>query len=453
MRHLFGTDGIRGVAGKFPLDVPTVERIGEALIWTLREEEGIPSPRVLVGRDTRESGRELEEAILRGVSRSGGAAVTLGVVTTPAVAFVTSAEGFDAGVMLSASHNPYRDNGIKVFSRKGTKLPDAEELAIERRILAENPRSTAARPGSEPVAAPELLERYLLSLATLVGKGRPFAGVRVALDCAHGGAYRIGPEIFSRLGAIAIVSGSDPDGRNINAGCGALHPEGLAKIVLEESADLGFAFDGDGDRVAIVDRTGRVLDGDYILYLAALDMKEQGVLDGDTVVATVMTNLWLEKALSGIGVRLLRSPVGDRYVLEAMLKGGYVLGGEQSGHVIFLKNATTGDGVLTALKCLDLLRRRRTDLAAWARGIIRYPQVLINVPVASKPPLESVPEILTAVTRLERDLAGSGRVLLRYSGTESILRVMVEGEDENRIRKCAEELRDLAASRLGTAGS
>ena len=199
------------------------------------------------------------------------------------------------------------------------------------------------------------------------------------------------------MGASAIVSGSDPDGRNINAGCGALHPEGLAKIVLEESADLGFAFDGDGDRVTVVDRTGRVLDGDYILYLAALDMKEQGVLDGDTVVATVMTNLWLEKALSGIGVRLLRSPVGDRYVLEAMLKGGYVLGGEQSGHVIFLKNATTGDGVLTALKCLDLLRRRRTDLAAWARGIIRYPQVLINVPVASKPPLESVPEILTIV--------------------------------------------------------
>src|SRR5882672_3194199 len=264
MRHLFGTDGIRGVAGKFPLDASTVERIGEALVWTLREEEGIPAPRVLVGRDTRESGGELEEAILRGVSRSGGAVVTLGVVTTPAVAFVTSAEGFNAGVMLSASHNPYRDNGIKVFSRKGTKLPDAEELAIERRILAENNRP-AARPGPEPVATPELVERYLLSLANLIGKGRPFAGVRVALDCAHGGAYRIGPEIFSRLGATAIVSGSEPDGRNINAGCGALHPEGLAKIVLEESADLGFAFDGDGDRVTVVDRTGRVLDGDYIL--------------------------------------------------------------------------------------------------------------------------------------------------------------------------------------------
>ena len=451
MRHLFGTDGIRGVAGEYPLDAKTVDRIGLALVWTLREEEKAETPRILIGRDTRESGPDLETALVGGIRRAGGEAILTGVVTTPAVAFMAREGRCDAGVVISASHNPYRDNGIKIFSRKGTKLPDREEIGIERRILGPgfDPSPLA---GPVPLPSEDLLEGYLHSLSRAVGPDRPYRGLRVALDCAHGATCRIAPEIFTRLGAAPLVMGNRPDGRNINTGCGSMHPEGLSALVVREGADIGFAFDGDGDRVVVVDRTGRILDGDHILFLAAQDLRERGELDGETVVATVMSNLWLEKALFGIGVRMLRAPVGDKYVLEEMLRGGYVLGGEQSGHVIFLREASTGDGVLTALKLLDLLRRRRADLAAWAKGIVRCPQVLINVPVASKPPLDGLRELKEAVERVERELAGNGRVLLRYSGTESILRVMVEGEDEARTRKCAGELRDLVAARLGTSG-
>jgi phosphoglucosamine mutase len=332
------------------------------------------------------------------------------------------------------------------------KLPDGEEMGIERRILRDdfNPPDCA---GSPPASADDLLEGYFLSLAQSVGGGRPFLGVRVALDCAHGAALRVAPEIFGRLGAQIFVLGDAPDGRNINSECGSMHPGSLGEAVLARNADIGFAFDGDGDRVVVVDRAGRVLDGDYILYLAAMDLKEQGLLSGSAVVGTVMSNLWLEKELTAAGIRLMRAPVGDKYVLEAMQREGLVLGGEQSGHVIFLREATTGDGVLTALKLLDLVRRRRIDLAAWAATIARCPQVLHNVRVASKPPLGSVEEIREAVERAERDLAGQGRVLLRYSGTEPILRVMVEGEDEARISRTASELRDLVAARLGETGT
>ena len=451
MRHLFGTDGIRGVAGEYPLDARTVGRIGLALAWTLREEEKAETPRILIGRDTRESGPDLEAALVEGVRLAGGETILAGVVTTPAVAFLAREGRYDAGVVISASHNPYRDNGIKIFSRKGMKLPDREEMGIEKRILGPG-FDPSPLSGPAPLPSEDLLEGYLHSLSRAVGPDRPYRGMRVALDCAHGAACRIAPEIFTRLGAATTLMGERPDGRSINAGCGAMHPEGLSALVVREGSDIGFAFDGDGDRVVVVDRTGRILDGDHILFLAARDLQERLELPGETVVATVMSNLWLEKALSGIGVRMLRAPVGDKYVLEEMLRGGYVLGGEQSGHVIFLREATTGDGILTALKLLDLLRRGRFDLAAWAKGIVRCPQVLINVPVASKPPLESLRDLTEAVERAERELAGYGRVLLRYSGTESILRVMVEGEDETRTRKCAGELRDLVAARLGMSG-
>jgi len=448
LRHLFGTDGIRGVAGEFPLDASTVERIGLALTWTLRDEESVEAPRVLVGRDTRESGEKLEAALSRGIAQAGGAVSLVGVVTTPAVAHLTLAAGFDAGVVISASHNAFQDNGIKVFSRRGMKLPDHEEAGIERRILGDD-FHPAPRTGPVPIGAEDLLERYLNSLVQAVGAGRPFVGVRVALDCAHGAATRIAPEIFTRLGAQTLLLGGSPDGRNINSRCGSLHPESLAETVVKESTDLGFAFDGDGDRVVAVDRSGRILDGDYILYLAAEDLKERGLLSGGTVVATVMSNLWLEKALASAGIRMMRAPVGDKYVLEAMQRGGFALGGEQSGHIIFLRDATTGDGVLTALKFLDLLRRRRIDLSHWAASITPCPQILLNVRVGSKPPLEGVAEIQRAVALAERELKGSGRVLLRYSGTEPILRVMVEGEDEAQISRTASELRDLVAARLG----
>jgi phosphoglucosamine mutase len=452
MRHLFGTDGIRGPAGQYPLDAATVERIGLALVWTLREEERVETPRILIGRDTRESGPDLEAALTGGIRQGGGSARLAGVVTTPAVAQMVPAGGCDAGVVISASHNSYRDNGIKIFSRKGMKLPDGEEMGLERRILNAGFRP-ASRVGAPPVPEVDLLEGYLHFLSHRVGADRPFRGVKLALDCAHGATFRIAPEIFSRLGAQTLVTANQPDGRNINLRCGTLHPEALAEMVVREGADLGFAFDGDGDRVVVVDRTGRILDGDHILYLAARDLQELGELDGGAVVATVMSNLWLEKALDALGVRMLRAPVGDRYVLDEMLRGGYVLGGEQSGHVIFLREATTGDGVLTALKILDLLRRSRMDLAGWAAGVVRCPQILINVPVASRPPLHSLDDLQEAVARVEQELSGNGRVLLRYSGTESILRVMVEGTDESRIRKYAGELRDLVAARLGRTGS
>src|SRR5207249_8022062 len=281
------------------------------------EEEKASVPRVLIGRDTRESGPSLEAALVRGIQRGGGEPVLGGVVTTPAVAHMVRAGGCDAGVVLSASHNPYQDNGIKVFSRKGTKLPDQEEMGIERRILGAEFRPDP-RTGPDPVPGEDLLEGYLYSLAQSVGAGHPFRGVRVALDCAHGAACRIAPEIFSRLGAEVLVMANEPDGRNINQRCGSLHPEALASLVLQKEADLGFAFDGDGDRVVPVDRAGKILDGDHILFLAAQDLNEQGLLDGRAVVATVMSNLWLEKALSTIGVKMLRAPVGDRYVLEEM---------------------------------------------------------------------------------------------------------------------------------------
>ena len=450
MRHLFGTDGIRGIAGEFPLDPPTVERIGLALAWTLREDEKTETPKILIGRDTRASGPPLEAALTAGIVRGGGAVSLAGVVTTPAIAYLTRTAGFDAGVVLSASHNPYRDNGIKIFSRRGTKLPDAEEMGIERRILGSdfNPAPLQA---PAPVRSEELLETYLASLARSVGDGKPFQGVRVVLDCAHGATSRIAPEIFARLGAKTLVLNDAPDGKNINHDCGSMHPEALARRVVAESADIGFAFDGDGDRVVVVDREGKILDGDYILYLTADDLRERGALDGDAVVATVMSNLWLEKALSSRGIRMLRAAVGDKYVLEEMIRGGFVLGGEQSGHIIFLRDATTGDGVLTALKILDLVRRRRVDLASWASSITRCPQILHNVRVKSKPPLESLTDLREAIARVERDLAGTGRVLLRYSGTEPVLRVMVEGEDGDRIARVADELRELVTARLGGA--
>jgi len=452
VRHLFGTDGIRGVAGEYPLDLPTVERIGLALAWTLREEEKAENPRILVGRDTRESGIALEAALARGIAKGGGAVSLLGVVTTPAVAYLTLSGGFDAGVVLSASHNPYRDNGIKVFSRRGTKLPDSEELGIERRILGAD-FNPSPRRAPDPAPAEDLLEGYLGALARSVGEGKPFQGVRVVLDCAHGATWQIAPELFARLGAETSLLGHAPDGKNINTECGSMHPEGLARRVLEDGADIGFAFDGDGDRVVVVDRAGRILDGDFILYQAAEDLHERGILDGNGVVATVMSNLWLEKALASRGIRMIRAAVGDKYVLEEMIRGGFVLGGEQSGHVIFLREATTGDGILTALKFLDLLRRRRLDLAAWAATITRCPQVLLNVRVGSKPPLESLTEIREAIARVERELQGTGRVLLRYSGTEPVLRVMVEGEDEARILRSATDLKDLVLARLGGTGA
>ncbi len=457
MKRLFGTDGIRGVAGQFPLDEATVERIGRALALTLGS--GGRAPRMMIGRDTRESGEAIEAALLRGLEARGAAADRAGVLSTPAIACLTRLLGYDAGIVISASHNQYRDNGIKVFSGRGEKLPDRIEMEIETQVLDGGEPGDASPGGVRPAAsaaaagavhdAADLRERYFDWLSTAVGPGTPLAGLRIVLDCANGAASDLGPEIFRRLGAEVTPLHAAPDGRNINEGCGTLHPQDLAAEVVRRKASLGLAFDGDADRCLAVDASGRLLDGDYILFLAARDRKRRGLLPGNLVVGTVMSNLWLEKALHAEGIRLLRAPVGDKYVLEEMQRGDVTLGGEQSGHIIFLDKATTGDGLMTGLLLADLVRRTGLDLAAWAQSVKPCPQILVNVPVRDRPPLEAHPTIGPAIRDEELRLGGRGRLLVRYSGTESKARIMVEGEARAEVEACAARLRQLIEQEIG----
>jgi phosphoglucosamine mutase len=454
VKRLFGTDGVRGVAGKFPLDDETVVKIGAALARTLTKN-GRP-PRVVIGRDTRASGPAIEEALTRGIESQGGSVDRGGVLTTPAVACVTKALGYDAGVVISASHNPYRDNGIKVFSSEGFKLPDALEMEIERQVLdGAHPAATAkaASAGGRHVDARELQDRYLGALRASVPEGTSFAGRRVVLDCAHGAASELAPRLFKSLGADVVILNDAPDGQNINEGCGALHPDKLGQEVTRQKAWLGLAFDGDADRCLPVDATGRVLDGDYVLCLVARDLRRSGRLKGDATVGTVMTNLWLEQALKEDGIRVIRAAVGDKYVLEEMQRGGYVLGGEQSGHVIFLERATTGDGVLTGLMLMELLQRTKHDLAAWASTITPCPQILVNVPVRERPVLETHPVIGPAIKAEEQRLAGKGRVLVRYSGTEPKARIMVEGEPRTAIEDSVARLQAVIEGAIGATAA
>jgi len=454
VKRLFGTDGIRGVAGEYPLDEPTVMCIGRALADSLRAASGV-APRVVIGRDTRESGPVIEAALARGVSDGGGQVDHGGVLTTPGVACVTRLEGYDAGLVVSASHNPYRDNGIKVFSRMGEKLSDEMELAVERMVLdgQEETRGSsgaaAAASGAQSLQPADLAARYLTWLQKTIDPGASLSGWHIVLDCGNGAASELGPELYRRLGATITAVNARPDGRNINEDCGALHPQGLAREVLRQKARLGMAFDGDADRCMFVDSAGRALDGDYVLFLAARDLKAAGRLRGDAVVGTVMSNLWLEKALQQEGIRLLRAPVGDKYVLEEMQRGGYVLGGEQSGHIIYLEKATTGDGLLTGLLFLDLLRRTGLDLASWAADIRPCPQVLVNVQVRERPPLEKHPRIGPAIRDEERRLGRSGRLLVRYSGTEPKARIMVEGESLQVVEEAAARLKWIIQREIG----
>ena len=458
MKRLFGTDGIRGVAGEFPLDDDTLIRIGTTLARSLGADTGRP-PRLVLGRDTRESGPRIEAALVDGITAGGGQVDRGGVLTTPAIACLTRLLAYDGGMVISASHNPYRDNGIKVFTRSGQKLPDAVELAIERAVLdggggtvgADVAPATSQPP---PPASPERLrERYLDWLQASADSRAALVGWSIVLDCANGAASSLAPAIFRRLGAEVTVINDAPDGRNINEGGGALHPEGLAAAVRERGARLGLAFDGDADRCLAVDATGRILDGDYLLFLAARDLHAAGGLPRATVVGTVMSNLWLERALRADGIDLLRAPVGDKYVLEEMLRGGHPLGGEQSGHIIFLERATTGDGILTGLLFAGLLQRTGLDLAAWASTVRPCPQVLLNVPVRERPPIDLHPVIGPAVLDEQRRLGDRGRVLVRYSGTEPKARVMVEGESRHEVESCAARLVSLIERTIGRSSS
>src|SRR5262245_46030727 len=392
MKRLFGTDGIRGTAGAFPLDPNTVTRVGVALARTLAEDrpEDGGRPRILVGRDTRESGDWIERAITAGVKRGGGECFAVGVIPTPGVAYLARTAGFSAGVMISASHNPYRDNGIKVFAASGYKLPDHEEAAIEKMVLdGEDPIPDADySPPATPVAPAGLVQKYITFLRMSVAPGMSLSGMKIVIDCANGASSDIAPRIFRDLGATVEAVFCTPDGRNINSGCGSLHPEGLAARVIAMGADLGVAFDGDADRCLFVSSDGRVADGDLLIFQAASHLKRLGKLPGDLVVSTVMSNLWLERGLADLGVRLTRTQVGDKYVLEEMLRSGSVIGGEQSGHLIFSDRSTTGDGILTALRLIEILRATGGTVHGWLSCVKAFPQILLNVRVSSRPKLE-----------------------------------------------------------------
>jgi phosphoglucosamine mutase len=447
VKQLFGTDGIRAVAGEYPLDRPTVLRFGAALADVLELEYGRPC-RVVLGRDTRESGIWLRDAVGRGLRARGAAAIDAGTITTPGLAHVLEGGGFDAGVMISASHNPFRDNGLKVFGRGGMKLSDAVERRVEERIL-DDALAQPADEGAEVSADPDLLGEYIAHLEGILSPAGRLAGLRVALDCANGSAYAIAPEVFRHHGAEVVTIGDAPDGKNINLDCGSLHLDALGRVVLESGCDLGIAFDGDADRCLAVDRKGRPVDGDYILYITGRHLHRLGRLRGDAVVATIMSNLWLEQRLRDHGIELLRAPVGDKYVLERMLERDLVLGGEQSGHVIFREHATTGDGVLTALLLLAALRDEGQTLEAVLDSIEPCPQLQINVRVREKPDLRDHPVVGPAVAEVERALGNSGRVVLRYSGTEPVARIMVEGTNADAVRAHAERLARDVEEALG----
>ena len=446
MRKLFGTDGIRGVAGEYPLDKKTVYAVGRALGDHLP-----PGPRrVVIGQDTRESSGWMADEIVCGLRDTGIDTASAGVVPTPAIAYLTHTHGFSAGVVISASHNPWRDNGIKVFGPDGFKLPDAVELEIETEIFSL--LNEGIPPGTAEPAGPSLPGDQALRMDYLNWLARTIAGaerLRIVVDCANGAASTVAPEIFKRSGAHTEFTHRTPDGRNINENCGALHPEIVAREVLARTADLGVCFDGDADRALFADSNGHVVNGDAVMLLLARDLKQRGELTNDTVVATTMSNMGLEAALRESGIKMLRAPVGDKYVLEEMRKTGAVLGGEQSGHIILSREATTGDGLLTAIRVLGIIAASGRPLAELASGMKVFPQIIKNVRVKEKRPLDQLPQVMQTIEQAERELKGNGRVNVRYSGTESLARVMVEAETEEIVRRLADQIAAALEAALG----
>ncbi len=439
-RKLFGTDGVRGVANVYPMTAEVALQLGRTLAYVIKYGPG--RHRIVVGKDTRLSGYLLEYAITAGICSMGVDVLLLGPLPTPGIAFITHSMRADAGVVISASHNPYQDNGIKFFSGDGFKLPDEIEAHIEK--LMTDPEVEEARPTALEIGQAFRIDdakgRYISYLKSTFPVDLELDGLKIVLDCAHGATYRVAPEVFSELGADIIPIGVRPNGRNINRLCGATYPEPMARLVKRYRADLGIAFDGDGDRCIMVDHTGQVVDGDHILGICALDMLRREKLPKKTVVGTVMSNLGLEVALKSHGLKLLRAPVGDRYVLEEMKKGGYVLGGEQSGHLVFLNHSTTGDGILTALRLLTVMLREGKSLAELAGFMEEYPQVLVNLMVKEKQDLAALPQARKALHEAEQRLGSQGRLLVRYSGTEPKLRIMAEGEDQQKIEEVAQDL-------------
>jgi phosphoglucosamine mutase len=443
--RLFGTDGVRGTAGRYPLDPATVRRLGAALVRALPHGPG--SPRLLVGRDTRESGVWIESALADGAAGEGATVTSAGVVPTPAVAYLTRTQAFDAGVVISASHNPFEDNGIKVFSGKGEKFTEQTEREVE--VIVADPSWTAAPPAPDRIVSTDLVGTYLDHLRTVFPESSMVKGFRLAVDCANGATAPVARMLFESLGLDTVVIGDEPDGRNINLGCGSTHPERLANIVTGRGCRAGVAFDGDGDRAIFVDDRGRIVDGDAVLLMCGSQLQREGRLKGNAIVATVMSNIGLELALRDRGIELVRCAVGDKYVMEEMLARGLSLGGEQSGHIIFSDYLFTGDGLCTALNVLRVLALTGKSLAELAAGMVSYPQVLLNVRVRERTDLASVAPIAAVIERVQSRVAGQGRLLVRYSGTEPLLRVMLEGKHEDDIRRWAQEIVDVVKDHLG----
>lgn len=452
---LFGTDGIRGEAGVFPLDGQTIETIGASLATHLRNNLG-RAPIILVGRDTRESGEWIEKTLARGFTQAGAQSRSAGIITTPGVAFLTRTLPTDAGVVISASHNPYKDNGIKIFAPSGRKLDEDTERLIEQDVLAADARTAQGVNHSSDTAsgtdddAGSLRERYLDFLTNEIGRDLSIRDFRLIIDCANGAASTVAARLFEQLGASVTAINDTPDGRNINLGAGSLHMESLQDAVRRQKADMGVAFDGDADRSLFVDSKGHLVNGDATLWVLGRYLKAKGQLHHDTVVATVMSNIGLEIAFKSAGIELVRTDVGDKYVLEELLRSGSTLGGEQSGHIIFPRLSLAGDGMITTLCVMRAMIEEDKSLLELAAGFKNFPQILVNVEVAVKKPFAEIQEIQNVADNIEAKLGVRGRLLLRYSGTESLARVMLEGEHQDEIERHADELAAIIRKTLGS---
>ncbi len=448
MRKLFGTDGIRGVANVHPMTTEIAMQLGRAVAHIFKDKDR--RHRILIGKDTRVSGYMLETALASGICSMGVDVLLVGPIPTPGIAFLTTDMRADAGIVISASHNPFQDNGMKIFCRNGLKLPDEKELEIEE--LMSSKKIDSLRPTANEVGKAFRIDdaagRYIVFLKNTFHSDFTLDGFKIALDCAHGAAYKIAPHVFEELGAKVYTLGIEPDGVNINQNCGALHPEVISQAVKEKGADIGIALDGDADRVIFVDENGAEVDGDHIMAICAVDMHRENRLKKNTVVATVMSNIGLAIALKKEGIKMIRAAVGDRYILEEMLQHGYNFGGEQSGHILFFDLNTTGDGILSALQILAAMKKSNKKLSELSTIMQRFPQVIENVEVKDKKDLDSVPEIKKAIADAEKTLSDKGRVLVRYSGTQPLCRVMVEGQDEKEIKGIAQNLAQLIGNKL-----
>ncbi len=450
-KKLFGTDGVRGVANIHPMTTEIVMQLGRAAAYIFKDKTADRRHRIVIGKDTRLSGYMIENALVAGICSMGVDVLLVGPLPTPGIAFITSSMRADAGVVISASHNPYQDNGIKFFDHTGFKLPDETELKIEDLIYSK--KIDSLRPVASEVGKAFRMDdakgRYVVFLKASFPKDLDLKGLRIVLDCANGAAYKVAPAVLEELGAEVIPLGISPNGTNINDGCGSLHPQVIADAVVENRAHLGMALDGDADRVIFVDEFGNEVDGDHIMAICATDMLAKGQLAKKTLVATVMSNMGLDIALKKAGGQVVKTAVGDRYVVEEMVRHGYNLGGEQSGHMIFLDHNTTGDGMLSALQVLAIMQRSGKRLSELAGVMISLPQVLLNVRVKERRDISQIPEVQRVIDAVEEKLAGKGRVLIRYSGTEPLLRIMLEGQDKYQITEMAQEIGAAIERHLG----